>query len=94
VVKKTRSDSELHHDPADFEQKTGKAGKGIGPASFVALRVHSWFNLRGAIARRFMASNPSAFIRVHPWLKPGLPGCVVRRFYRVTRAAGRGCLTV
>ena len=42
-----------------FEQKTGKAGKGIGPTSFVALRVHSWFNLRGAIARRFMASNPS-----------------------------------
>ena len=27
-----------------FEQKTGKAGKGIGPTSFVALRVHSWFH--------------------------------------------------
>ena len=28
VVKKTRSDSGLHHDLADFEQKTGKTGKG------------------------------------------------------------------
>ena len=44
VVKKTRSDSGLHHDPAGLELKTGKAGKGIGPASFVAIRVYSWFH--------------------------------------------------
>jgi hypothetical protein len=35
---------EQHDDRAGFEPKTGKFGKGTGPASFVALRVHLWFN--------------------------------------------------